>query len=934
MATTVLGTLAVKLRAQTAQFAAGMKGSVAQLKSMQGAMTKVAIGAGVLSGALTAIGVKALRTAAQFESGMARVRAVSQATAGDFAMLRGQALELAAGTKYTATQVSQGMQFMAMAGMKTNQIIGGMPAVLDLAAAGAIDLGSAANIVTNIMAGFGQTAGELGGSVDKIVAAITNANVDVQQLGVSFKYAGPVAKAAGVSFEETTAAIALMGNAGIQASQAGTTMRGAFARLLNPTAEVKEALHEMGVKLTDSGGRLLDLTEIVRRLAPHADNAGVMLKLFGLKAGPGMQALVGMGAGALEDLIEKLKTSGGLAKRIAEAEMKTFTGQMMILGSQIERVAIEIGDILMPAARKLNEWAQRAVTWFQGLSDTTKMVIVGLGAVTAVVAGLTAALALVGMAIPGLVTGFIFLGSAITGALWPAVVVIGIVAGAVAGIILYVGLLKKAWRADFGYIRSITMGFVDTTKLVAQKIYDAFLWVKKWVVIVVKEMVDQALMALGWIADGLRRITFGKIDIQLPGSADELFADMRDAASDVGEVLGYAIDDAISGAKDLGGSLVDSFKEGLATIKGLFTATFDELMVNAFDMPAQLAAAGAPPAAAAGVPGASGRGAAVGGLRGQELGSMMAGAFSEASQQLELKAAVSEGEAKGVETGKIMGAAGTMVNSVVDSLGSAGQLINDTVEGFTKGGIWGAVAGAFDSLFRDSKAFQKALEIGAKLFQVLVKTFEPLFNALLPVIEALVGIITPLASLFGILQVLEPVLKLVGQIFVVVGKVLYVFARAVAAIWNFLLDVVAGIVGIFSKSTARDIRKKKIDVDASIAAEENATAVDENTDAVDRNTSSMGDLGSTVRDVNEALGNVPDVFKVASARFSAIVGEDVVPAAVATGAGNAAPFEGATIIVQVSDPEEAADRLAAAARNRNFGERGTTVIGGSRSFVK
>lgn len=929
MATTVLGTLAVKLRAQTTQFAAGMKGSVAQLKSMQKTMTKVAVGAGVLSGVLTAIGVKALRTAAQFESGMARVRAVSQASEQDFGRLRQSALDLASGTKYTAQQVSQGMQFMAMAGMDTSKILGGMPAVLDLAAAGAIDLGSAADIVTNIMAGFGQSANELGGSVDVMVKSITSANVDVSQLGSAFKYVGPVAKSAGVSFTDTAAAISLLGNAGIQGSMAGTTLRGAFARLLNPTAEVKGAMADLGVKLTDSSGRLLSLTEIIRRLEPHAANTGAIMQLFGLRAGPGMAALIGMGSDALERLVGKLKDSGGIAKRIAEAEMKTFSGQMLILGSQIERVAIEIGDILMPAARKLNEWAQRAVTWFQGLSDTAKMVIVGLGAVTAVVAGLTAALTLVGMAIPGLVTGFIFLGSAITGALWPAVVVIGIVAGAVAGVILYVGLLKKAWRADFGYIHSITMGFVDTTKLVAQKIYDAFLWVKKWVVIVVKEMVDQALTALGWIADGLRRITFGKIDIQLPGSADELFADMRDAASDVGEVLGYAIDDAISGAKDLGGSLVDSFKEGLATIKGLFTATFDELMADAFDMPAQLAVAGGASAAAAG------RGAAVGGLRGPELGSMMAGAFSEASQQLELKAAVSEGEAKGAETGKIMGAAGTMVNSVVDSLGSAGQLINDTVEGFTKGGIWGAVAGAFDSLFRDSKAFQKALEIGAKLFQVLVKTFEPLFNALLPVIEALVGIITPLASLFGILQVLEPVLKLVGQIFVVVGKVLYVFARAVAEIWNFLLDVVAGIVGIFSKNTARDIRNKQIDVDASIAAvDENTDAMDENTDAVDRNTSSMGDLGSTVRDVNEALGNVPDVFKVASARFSAIVGEDVVPATAATGAGNAAPFEGATIIVQVSDPEEAADRLAAAARNRNFGERGTTVIGGSRSFVK
>ena len=136
------------------------------------------------------------------------------------------------------------------------------------------------------MAGFGIQVDDLGGAMDSLTTAFTSANTDLTQLGVAFKYAGPVAKAAGLSFNETAAALALMGNAGIQASTAGTSLRGAITRMLNPTRMVRNALAETGIALTDSSGRLLDLTEILRRLAPHADDAGLFMKIFGQRAGP------------------------------------------------------------------------------------------------------------------------------------------------------------------------------------------------------------------------------------------------------------------------------------------------------------------------------------------------------------------------------------------------------------------------------------------------------------------------------------------------------------------------------------------------------------------------------------------------------------------------------------------------------------------------
>lgn len=317
------------------------------------------------AGAVAAVGLgyNVLKASGDFEKAMNQVRAVTGATGKDFQDLRDQAKELGATTKFSATQAAEGMGFLAMAGFQTKDIMDAMPGVLDLASAGNMDLARSADIASNILTGYGFKASETARVVDVMAKTFTSTNTDLTQLGEAFKYAGPVAHAAGVKFEQAAAAIGLMGNAGIQASMAGTSLRGAITRLLAPTKQIQDRLNKLGVTVKDTHGNLLPLDDIIRQLEKSGANTGDMMTIFGQRAGPAMLALVDQGSGALVKLTEKLDHAGGTAKRIADIQMEGLQGQLVSLKSAWEGLMIEIGDLGV-----LNV-ATGAVT---GLTDATR----------------------------------------------------------------------------------------------------------------------------------------------------------------------------------------------------------------------------------------------------------------------------------------------------------------------------------------------------------------------------------------------------------------------------------------------------------------------------------------------------------------------------------------------------------------------------------
>ena len=178
-----------------------------------------------VTGVVTGLGTAAVKTAADFDSAMSRVAAVSGATGSDFDSLRDKVREMGAKTKFSATEAADAMNYMAMAGWKTEDMLSGIEGVMYLAAASGEDLATTSDIVTDALTAFGLTAADSGHFADVLAAASSNANTNVSMMGETFKYCAPVAGALGFSVEDTAEAIGLMGNAGIEAFQAGTSMR-------------------------------------------------------------------------------------------------------------------------------------------------------------------------------------------------------------------------------------------------------------------------------------------------------------------------------------------------------------------------------------------------------------------------------------------------------------------------------------------------------------------------------------------------------------------------------------------------------------------------------------------------------------------------------------------------------------------------------------
>lgn len=390
-----------------------------RLDAMRGRMFETGL---VAVGLFKALGGP-IRAAADFEAAMNQVAAVSGASSEQLEAFKRQAKDLGATTQFSASQAADAMKFLAMAGFDANAVMASLPGTLQLAAAAQLDLGSAADIVSNVLSGYGLQVEEIGRVNDVLVKAFTSSNTDLRQLAEAMKYAGPVANAAGVQFEETAAALGLMGNAGIQASMAGTSLRSAISRSLSPTKKMRAVMKRAGLDFTDANGRLISLDEMIRQLEPHAADAGLFMELFGQRAGPAMAALVSQGADALEDLTTELENSAGTAQRISDVQMQGFWGMWKEIKSVMEAVGIAIGDALLPSLTEMGKTLAPMIRNFAKLAENNP-------AVTRTIIGLT--VALVALRVASLAAQFSFLwmrGAALASAIGGLQVLQGVMAG-------------------------------------------------------------------------------------------------------------------------------------------------------------------------------------------------------------------------------------------------------------------------------------------------------------------------------------------------------------------------------------------------------------------------------------------------------------------------------------------------------------------------
>ena len=344
-----------------------------------------------VTGVVVGLGTAAVKAAADFDSAMSKVAAVSGATGSDLEDLRDKAREMGAKTKFSATEAAAAMNYMAMAGWKTEDMLSGIEGVMNLAAASGEDLATTSDIVTDALTAFGLTAADSGHFADILAAASSNANTNVSMMGETFKYCAPIAGALGFSAVETAEAIGLMANAGIKGSQAGTALRTIMNNLTGDIQLSGQALGDVTIQTTNADGAMRDLSDILADCRgafsqlTESEQAQAAEALVGKNAMSGFLALMNAGEADINKLSSAINNCDGTAANMAETMQDNLAGQLQILKSQLEELAISIGELLMPSIRAIVGWIQKVVDWLNSLDEGTKKTIVTIALVAAAI---------------------------------------------------------------------------------------------------------------------------------------------------------------------------------------------------------------------------------------------------------------------------------------------------------------------------------------------------------------------------------------------------------------------------------------------------------------------------------------------------------------------------------------------------------------------
>ena len=308
---------------------------------------------------------EATRVYAEFDDAVRAAGAAAGANAEEMGLLAQAAKKMGETTRFSATEFANALKFLAMAGLDVKESIDALPGMLQLAAAGQMDLADAADIATNIMTGYGMSVKDLARVNDILVQTATNSNTSIKELGYAFSYAEPIAKAAGLEFDETATILGLLANAGYKGERAGTALRGALSRLLDPSKEVAVTLNNLGVNVRDSNGRMRSMLDILKDLKARGATATQIIKIFGQEAGPAMAALIGMSVREIDALKNKIDESGGAARRVSEQMEAGLGGALRTMKSRYEALLITIGEAidkdgdLVAATIRLTEWMTR-----------------------------------------------------------------------------------------------------------------------------------------------------------------------------------------------------------------------------------------------------------------------------------------------------------------------------------------------------------------------------------------------------------------------------------------------------------------------------------------------------------------------------------------------------------------------------------------------
>ena len=418
---------------------------------------------------IVGLGTAAVKTISDFESAMSKVSAISGATGSDLDALNQKAQEMGIKTKFSATESAEAFTYMAMAGWKTEDMLQGIDGIMALAAADGLDLATTSDIVTDALTAFGLSADDSGHFADVLAAAASNASTNVSLLGESFKYAAPVAGALGYSAEDTAIALGLMANANIKGSQGGTALRSSLSRLIKPTDDAAALMEQYGLSMTNADGSMKSLGEVMEMLRTkmgglsEAEQAQAAVTLFGQEAMSGMLAVINASDSDYEKLTSAIYGADGAAQQMADTMLDNLSGQLTLLKSALEGLAIQFGEILMPYIKQFVQWLQNLVQKLQEMTPEQKEQIVKWAAFAAAIGPVLLAVGKLVTGIGNVISVFGKLKTAIPAVKGALVAVKGAIAGIsapVVAVVAVIGTLVAAfatlWKTNEEFRNKIT----------------------------------------------------------------------------------------------------------------------------------------------------------------------------------------------------------------------------------------------------------------------------------------------------------------------------------------------------------------------------------------------------------------------------------------------------------------------------------------------
>ena len=351
---------------------------------------------------LAGIGTAAVATAANFESSMSQVQATMGITKDSMSTVNGEtvntmdtlsalAKQMGSETAFSASECAEALNYLALAGYNTQEMCDTLPTVLNLAAAGGIDLASASDMVTDAMSALGMGTDEATTMVDQMAKTSSTTNTSVAQLGDAILTIGATAKSVKGGTAELNTALGILANNGIKGAEGGTHLRNVILSLQNPTDKAAASMEQLGVDVYDSEGNMRSLNDVLSDLNTSmdgmtaAEKSNIIATIFNKTDLAAVNALLANTGESWDTLQQSITDSGGAAQQMADTQLDNLQGQLTILKSALEGLAISIGELLMPVIKNIVAGIQSFVDWLNSLDEGTKQTIVTIGLIVAAV---------------------------------------------------------------------------------------------------------------------------------------------------------------------------------------------------------------------------------------------------------------------------------------------------------------------------------------------------------------------------------------------------------------------------------------------------------------------------------------------------------------------------------------------------------------------